>query len=101
MEKLLILFGLFRHGNAVFDAEKLHDKDKLVIALSAFLTFIGNALPKLFGIDLGWFTPELANQLAGGLVVVWLGVQHYISSPNRGILPAKPEPERTTDTPLP
>lgn len=88
MGKLFLLLSLFRKGNAILDPEVLHDKDKLVLLITAFLTALGNGAPQL-GIDLGWLTPELSNLLAGGIAAVYIGVQHYISSPNRG-LPAKP-----------
>jgi hypothetical protein len=90
MNKLITLFSLFRRGEAIADPEVLHDKDKLILAITALITALGNAAPQ-FGFDLGWLTPDVANLLAGGIAAVYIGVQHYISSPNRG-LPAKPEP---------
>jgi hypothetical protein len=90
MNKLLLLLSLLRRGEAIADPEVLHDKDKLVVALTAFITLAGNVAPQ-FGIDLGWLTPEVANLLAGGIAAVYIGVQHYISSPKRG-LPRKSSP---------
>jgi len=93
MNKLALLVSLFRKGEAVTDPATLHDKDKLVIAVSAFIVALGQGVTQLFGLDLSWFTPELANMAAGGVVVVYLGVQHFISSPKRGLLPPKGEPD--------
>lgn len=92
VDKILAAFDLLRRGSAVADPEVLHDRAKLVVVLTGLLTAIGNAAPKLFGVDLP-LDPETCNLLAGGIAAAWLLVSGWIASPERGILPArKPEP---------
>lgn len=92
MNKLLDLLDLFRKGAAVSEPALWKNRSALTLALTA-LILTGCKVAKGYGYDIPISETDAASLAAGVAIVVGL-FSTYATSPQVGILPAKPaDPE--------